>query len=252
MGSLASNLLEETEENHDAAKANDTAFRLYNTLARSLILGSENQKFKRPALPIELVRTILRLAGCRLEDSPLADAEGNTFDISSHNSSVQRTIWFYTEALQRTNHLWGVQLHTFSGNQGWVGNASQGCWSWFELAIYSSARGATRLTGFPSLKIGEDTYEIESSDDGEALKWLSHQNTKYKQGMFSYSGRVFGPEDVLWSYVAPGDRIVVLGCCQFGAWDCKGKDGYLQTWRFYDPERHPPAHENASPSAILG
>jgi len=61
--------------------------------------------------------------------------------------------------------------------------------------------------------------------------------------MFSYSGRVFGPEDALWSYVAPGDRIVVLGCCQFGAWDCKGKYGYLQTWKFYDPECHPPTHE---------
>jgi hypothetical protein len=131
-----------------------------------------------------------------------------------------------------------MQLHTLSGNQGWVENTSLGCWSWFDLMIYSPTEGTGRVDDFSTFKVDEETFGVKLGSDGLPLRWLSHPNIKYQAEPTAYAGSIFGPGHELWSHVSPGDRLVVMGCCRFPARACIGKDAYLKTWRYYDPESH--------------
>ena len=150
--------------------------------------------------------------------------------------------WFRSDPLtvQDIDKIWGFQLSTFSTNQGWVGDPNAGCWSWFEVAIYTPKSDDTvinlgqRLTR-PDLTVGDDTYILKTSTHGKECTWVSHRNSLYQRAFHSYDGDIFGCGHEIWSYLSPGDCIVVLACCQFGAWSCKGKGAALTFWEYYDP-----------------
>jgi hypothetical protein len=205
-------------------------------LSNALLLGSEDGTPSRPSLPVELVHVILRFADCKLEDISFAYSEPKPFEISSHDP-LERYLWFYTEPMQKLSHIWGIQLHTLSGNQGFPEDPRLGCWSWFELVIYSSnANESTeRVDGFSTFKVNDETFGVKLGPDGEPLKWFSHWNFNYYTEQTADAGQIFDLDHPLWSHVSPKDRLAVVACCQFPAWVCKGKGAYLKMWRIYDP-----------------
>jgi hypothetical protein len=102
--------------------------------------------------------------------------------------------------------------------------------------IYSSTEDRATVDGFPTFKVDEEIFGVKLGPDGMPLRWLSHRNKKYHTEPTPYAGPAFGPDHELWSHVSPGDRLAVIGCCQFPAWSCIGKDAHLTTWLYYDPE----------------
>lgn len=89
----------------------------------------------------------MRLAEYRLPSSKLTITENSEVDISS-SGSLDSCIWIHTPPLSRSDisKIWGMQLSTLSANQGWVGNRDAGCWSWFEIAIYTPVPAGGDLT----------------------------------------------------------------------------------------------------------
>jgi len=213
----------------------------YDHIANALSLGLKDEISKRPALPIELVRDILRIAEWKYEDLLcINQSQPRKFHIHTW-LYLKRSLFFFTEPLPESiSHIWGVQLHTFSGNQGWVDDPNYVCTTWFEVAIYTPVVGSVEEStpediSFPALMIGKQLHQIKQKSTKEALTWHSHANTEYRNEMLTYEGIVFGPDHQIWSHVSPEDRLVVLGCCQEQNWECKGEDGYLKVWQYYDP-----------------
>jgi hypothetical protein len=185
----------------------------------------------------------MRLSDCKIE-SPLSTYESTEFAITSQGP-LNSKAWFHTKPLSviDISRIWGMQLFTMSTNQGWISNPNSGCWSWFEVAIYRRkpppGENAEWMLTRPdfSIRLGNEEYVVRCRLNGEPLSWLSHRNEEYRREVRIYDGRVFGSDHELWSFLSPGDCIVVLAFCQFPGWSCKGGEALLRFWEYFEPQR---------------
>jgi hypothetical protein len=217
-------------------------------IADALKYGSKTEGNIRPPLPLELVRYIMRLADCKVH-SPLTLFTNNKFIITS-SGVLNSHIWIHTNPLSalEISKIWGMQLTTVSANQrSQQADQNIGCWSWFEIAIYTPkseerrqpGSDATRVnrnitrTGFD---IGNRVFELKYRPNGKGLSWISHRNETMGYKVHRYDGFLFGAHQSLWSQLSPGDCIVVLACCKFQGWSCKGERALLKFWEYLDPQ----------------
>ncbi|KAI5120728.1 hypothetical protein M0805_006434 [Coniferiporia weirii] len=144
------------------------------------------------------------------------------FSVTASGRSVASRLWWTTEPFS-ASHLGlpnTVRLSTLSGHQGWVSFPNRGSWSWFELAIVSSAPSqVAKVYGYNLVK---------TRANGTLLKWFSHRHPIKQNNSFqNYIGRLLGTEHEIWRYLSPGDRLAVFGCAQYPAWSCRGQKGVL-------------------------
>jgi len=193
-------------------------------LARCLRAGTSS----RPALPLELVLAILRLAGCTSHVPRIITSIEDSCEADSYGSEVTRESWFTTQPWTRTmlTNAARMQLVTISRDQGFCDNPSQGNWSWFEIEIMQMDKET------PTPKTHPET--------GQPLRWTSHHNVLGNREDSKREGEVFGCEHDIWRHLAEGDSIQVNVCAQFGGWMNIAKEGELRIWNYLEPVLHAP------------
>ncbi|KLO19531.1 hypothetical protein SCHPADRAFT_924442 [Schizopora paradoxa] len=225
---------------------------------------------QRPALPLEVVRSITRLADFVI-DAPHLDFFCDKFlRVLSVKWTARRRIWFESAPLTRRtiNKLATVQLTTIARHQGWTTHALEGSWSWLELAILkpknpdasptsenihdsgdstprSHSAVAALLNGWTEeepKELGEGEFgpnladRIKRKQDGTMLVWESHRIPVNAFSDAQYIGKKFiRDEDEIFEHIEEGDSIGVLCCAQRRFWECVGETGSLKFGIFFEP-----------------
>ncbi|KAF8602640.1 hypothetical protein BDV93DRAFT_523998 [Ceratobasidium sp. AG-I] len=201
-----------------------TLFKTYYTVAMALARGSESGS--RPSLPEELVLYICRLAGfCYFNRAYSQESEEKEVGIHSGGDLVS-WVWFKTPPLSKAmvNQIASVQLVTLSSHQGWVGDRSQGCWSWFEVGVAPPKRN---LEPYPRAK---------HLPDDSAASYLSHSNRLENIGKFEVCyGDSLDYTHPLWEHVEEGDILIVTLNAQFPGWVNRCQHGILMVNTWWEP-----------------
>lgn len=182
---------------------------------------------------------IMQLAQYKLPSPSLSLFENSELHITS-DGPLESQVWLHTQPLTpvEISKMCGLQLSTRSTNQGWVGNPNLGCWSWFEIAVYTKLDSNDLNARWDrcDLTIGEEIYVLKNFDFNKFTRWESHHNDSYSDEYQHYEGPIFDTDHEIWKHVNPGDVIAVLAVCQFAAWAVRGEAARLKFWELYDPQ----------------
>lgn len=125
-----------------------------------------------------------------------------------------RKVWFKTKpvSLDFCHRVIQLQLSTDSRDQGWVSDAKQGSWSWFEVAIFEN-----------------ETSTEPKVSDGRVLSWRSHANRMGDEtGNHSrHFGTIFDRRSEILDDLEEGNVIAVIGYTRFVGWENHGKHAEL-------------------------
>jgi hypothetical protein len=190
----------------------------------------------------------MRLADCKVE-SPLTRFISTRISIYGYSNETLRShVWFHTNPLTASDisRIWGMQLTTISRALGSYNSGITDSGSWFEIAIFSPKNQGQSQLASPSEMpssitevhpeftiLGGVDFAIKYRADGEALTWISHNNSGGEREATRYDGLVYGSRHELWSYLSPGDCIAVLACCKDGRL-CTGERALLKFWEHFD------------------
>lgn len=98
------------------------------------------------------------------------------FSIKSDDHQYNPYVWFKSKPLRNSfcHHVIQLQLSTDSHDQGWVSDAKEGSWSWFEVAIFENEHSSTAKVL-----------------DGRKLSWRSHANPIGEKAFSRNFGTIF-------------------------------------------------------------
>jgi len=195
---------------------------MWHELSRTLVRGATN----RPALPTELVLSVLAFADCLVPDSLRVETYYSRDTVTA--SSPTRRIWLATEPLDAAtlSRISGLQLHTVGRDQRWpeAVETDLGPRTWFEISIQRPKPGSSKWEHVHRLPKREEPYG-----------WISHYNVAEQQQSQPLSGQFFGPDHEIWRELHPGDRLAVAICIPQRPWSGTGMSARLDFWRRFEP-----------------
>jgi hypothetical protein len=137
--------------------------------------------------------------------------------IKAESDNVETAIWFKSEPLGRTfiNRVAQIQLCTDSFSQDFVGDPSQGSWSWFDLVVLPGSTSETP----------------KQTKDGSDMIWKSHSNQlgQSHAEKTRHFGNIFDRRSELLACLEPGDVIAIRVCARFRGWENHAHKGYVTT-----------------------
>ncbi|KAJ6541869.1 hypothetical protein B0H19DRAFT_1175016 [Mycena capillaripes] len=236
----------------------DEEFLLYHQLWRALFRGSEpfcrcpeNEKDRtaRPALPVELVRLIIRTAALMVPDRQQTQRSQRSIFIrvkTRDEEPVVSRVWFWTKPLDLANTA-AVQLVTLSRDQGWVSPATDVCHSWFEWGVFDErvpaqqeleAGTGAAVTGNEGAWRAEKSVQKEGKDPApnrRVLWHLTHGNPVADPQYQQHSGPRVGMDDEMWDGAKAGSVIAVRACAQQALWENDAQYGEILVWKWFEP-----------------
>ncbi|KAJ7444680.1 hypothetical protein FB451DRAFT_1376398 [Mycena latifolia] len=233
---------------------------LYHQLWRALLRGSDpstnplrqiaaNNRTARPALPVELVRLIVRAAPLMVPDRDQTHHAGRSVFVhvlTRDEEPVVSRVWFWTKPLA-VSKIAAVQLLTVSRDQGWVSPPTTVCPSWFEWGVFNGrvptedvpamGRGGT-ITGNEAA--WGTQRPTQTDGEGTAAKstatWRRTHGNPVAQGQYrQHAGARVGMDDEMWEGVTAGAVIAVRACAQQGMWENDARYGEILVWKWFEP-----------------
>ncbi|KAJ7462522.1 hypothetical protein FB451DRAFT_1139862 [Mycena latifolia] len=209
---------------------------LYHQLWRALLRGSgpsTNPPRKTPAahrtpraaLPVELVRLIVRAAPLMVPDRDQTHyAERSVFVhvVIREEEPVVSRVWFWTKPLA-VSKIAAVQLLTVSRDQGWVSPSTTVCHSWFEWGVFNG--------GVPT----EDAPGTGRDGTSKATWHRTHGNPVAQGQYRQHAGARVGMDDEMWEGVTAGTVLAVRACAQQAMWENDARYGEILVWKWFEP-----------------
>jgi hypothetical protein len=226
---------------------------LYHQLWRALLRGFDpflhpdhpdpERWTSRPALPVELVRLIIRTAALMVPDRQQTHRAGRSILVhvtTRDETPVVSRVWFRTKPLDLAKTA-AVQLVTMSRDQGWVSPPTEECHSWFEWGVFNC--------GIPAQDEGDVTgndreWRTESaapmsaagSVPDSAFVWKrTHGNPVASSLYEQQDGPQVGMDDEMWEAARAGAVIAVRACAQQALWDNDARYGEILVWKWFEP-----------------
>ncbi|KAG8950783.1 hypothetical protein FRC03_012748 [Tulasnella sp. 419] len=188
---------------------------------------------KRPGLPLNVVRKIMRMAGImapqprvfKSEYTSEPEEHDGLWGVAAEGSSVAQELWIVTHPLsgQMIRNMAQIQLRTRSRDQGWAGSSDPNSYSWFSLGV---------LTRLPGGVLGPKPDPTKASYMG---LWLSHNNNRGDPEIRDYAGKIFTADVEPVSGLSPGDRLVAWMHAQYGGWENFAEEGKIVYWEYFEP-----------------
>ncbi|KAI0076887.1 FabD/lysophospholipase-like protein [Panus rudis PR-1116 ss-1] len=128
------------------------------------------------------------------------------------DASYVQEVWFKSNSLDRTFCYRAIQLQlvTESHDQGFVDDATQGSWSWFEIAVMEN-----------------DEATAPKSVNGKPAVWRSHCNNLVSQEPTKHFGMLYDRRHELLNSIEIGNVLAVRACCRFPGWENYADSGKL-------------------------
>ncbi|KAF8171957.1 hypothetical protein K438DRAFT_1851974 [Mycena galopus ATCC 62051] len=210
---------------------------LYHQLWRALLRGNKSSQpcHARPALPVELVRLIVRAAGLVVPDSRQTCRAGRSVFIRVtiyDENPIASQVWFWTKPL-RVAHIAAAQLVTVSRDQGWVNPVTDVCHSWFEWGVFEGSIPSEKEAGIGG---GACTGNERAWTGGQWRR--SHGNPVASRHYGYHSGPRVGMDDEMWAGTnleAEWVSIAVRACAQQAAWENDSGYGEILVWKWFEP-----------------
>ncbi|KAF7365006.1 hypothetical protein MVEN_00371700 [Mycena venus] len=210
---------------------------LYHQLWRALLRGSEPSS--RPALPVELIRLIVRAAALMVPDRQQTHhakqcvfVRVKTYD----EEPVVSRVWFWTKPLHLADFA-AAQLVTVSRDQGWCAPLTDVCHSWFEWGVFNRGIPAEEEVGF-GRKHGAFTGDEKAwatRKAGQNVWRRSHGNPVANSLYQQHDGKQVGIEDEMWDNATEGSIIAVRACAQQALWENDARYGEILVWKWFEP-----------------
>lgn len=245
----------------------DQELLLYHQLWRALLRGSEpitqssgdpeyrgrdgkEDQITRPALPVELVRLIIRTVGFMVPDRQQTQRANRSVFVrvrTRYEEPVVSRVWFWTKPLNMAKTA-AAQLVTVSRDQGWVYPKTDISHSFFEWTALSNGsvpaqeeaaagpRGA--VTGNERAWRTENSVQKEganSASDHKALWRRTHGNPVADDRHQQHNGPRVGMDDEMWKGAKEGSVIVVRVCAQQALWENDARYGEILIWKWFEP-----------------
>ncbi|KAJ7462457.1 hypothetical protein FB451DRAFT_1266848 [Mycena latifolia] len=233
---------------------------LYHQLWRALLRGaypstspprptSPAHRTARSALPVELVRLIVRAASFIVPDRDQTHrAERSVFVhvVILDEEPVVSRVWFWTKPLA-VSKIAAIQLLTVSRDQGWVSPPTTVCHSWFEWGVFNGgvptedAPGTGRDGTITGNEAAWGTSRTTQTDgEGTAAKskatWRRTHGNPVAQGQYrQHAGARVGMDDEMWEGVTAGAIIAVRACAQQEMWENDARYGEILVWKWFEP-----------------
>ncbi|KAJ6486111.1 hypothetical protein C8R47DRAFT_1216732 [Mycena vitilis] len=230
---------------------------IYHQLWRALLRGlpptrqsecREESITIRPALPVELVRLIIRTADLMVPDRQQTQCAHRNLFLrvqTREEEPVVSRVWFWTKSLDVLN-IAAVQLITVSRDQGWVFPKTDVCHSWFEWAVLNGGIPTQEDPdiGAPVNFTGNEMAwkpdrparkEINGSADNQVLWHRTHGNPVADQRYQQHNGPKVGKDDEMWDGAQPGSVIAVRACAQQAMWENDARYGEILVWKWFEP-----------------
>ncbi|KAF7364954.1 hypothetical protein MVEN_00366200 [Mycena venus] len=206
---------------------------LYHQLWRTLLRGLDPA---RPALPVELVRLIVRAAALMIPDRQQTHrakqcvlVRVKTYD----EEPVVSRVWFWTKPLHLANFA-AAQLVTVSRDQGLVTDV---CHSWFEWGVFNGGIPAEEEVGF-GRKRGAFTGDEKAwatRKAGQTVWRKSHGNLAANSFYQQHDGKRVGIDDEMWDNATEGSVIAVRACARQAWWENDARYGEILIHRQLTP-----------------
>ncbi|KAJ7254552.1 hypothetical protein C8J57DRAFT_1347208 [Mycena rebaudengoi] len=234
---------------------------LYHQVWRALLRGSDSYSAplssgtraaptKRPSLPVELVRLVVRAAELMVPDRNQTQRTRRSVFIgvvTRDEAPIVSRVWFWTKPLDIAQ-IAAMQLVTLSRDQGWVSPPTETCHSWFEWGVFNAGvpphdetdiRGGVdgAITGNEAPWKSQRSVQTDRRESvlGEGTWRRTHGNLvacgRYEQ----YEGPRVGMEDELWEGVKAGAVIAVRACAQQALWENDALYGEILVWKWFEP-----------------
>ena len=191
--------------------------------------------FRRPPIPIELIRAISELANLVVLDHELSYSHQDSIEVRAHGAGVASKLWFTSEPFNRIQimHIAGVQVLTKSHDQGWASRRDQGSWTWFDMAVlpFPLASASQR-----EAESGVDALHAQATTD--TVTWRqSHYNPIASRPARWLNGPVVTIDDVMWDGVQEGQLyvIAVRANAQYAGWANYGEEAQVMVWKYFEP-----------------
>ncbi|KAK7048549.1 hypothetical protein R3P38DRAFT_3307396 [Favolaschia claudopus] len=203
----------------------------------SISQSDEVARCPRPALPVELVRLIIRAADLAVPWQTHRAGRSVFVRVTTREEEpVVSRVWFWTKPLDVEN-VAVVQLVTVSRDQGWVNPATEICHSWFEWGVFTSPpsaedadyRSKGTFTGFEN---------VWSTRKGGKEVWRkSHGNAVASRSYEQYFGTRVGVDEEMWANTSPGSvGVIAVRCCAEQAmWENDARYGEVRVWKWFEP-----------------
>ncbi|KAG9127484.1 hypothetical protein FRC07_013162 [Ceratobasidium sp. 392] len=188
------------------------------TLTKALAHGSNGPL--RRALPEKVVKCICWLAELSIPSNSLSQECSEPLVVPSRGPEVAIP-WFQTAPIpvEKHNQIIGVQLSTFSHDQGWVGDPTAGSWSWYQIQIVIDE--ASRLRG--------------KARWADPMSWVSHRNRMASPQSEYHRGQFFGASHEMLSVLQAGDCLEITANARFLGWKNYADQGKLQVFVRWEP-----------------
>ncbi|KAJ7716306.1 hypothetical protein B0H16DRAFT_459973 [Mycena metata] len=210
----------------------------YHQLWRALLRGSEPSS--RPALPVELVRMVVRASALMVPDNQQTHrAKEHVFvRVTTYDERpVVSQVWFWTKPLHLAN-VAAAQLVTVSRDQGWVSPRTDVCHSWFEWGVFCGGVPAEEEAEFGrrgGAVTGDEKAWATRKAGGQHIWRRSHGNPVANFLYQRHNGEQVGIDDEMWDNATEGSVIAVRACAQQALWENDARYGEILVWKWFEP-----------------
>lgn len=187
---------------------------LLHGLARALARGDG----KRPPLPLNIIRHVMRLAEC-IVPAPDLCLHTEQHTVVTSIGAQASTRWLVSPPMSALTmgRVAQLRLDTVSKDQGWADEGIKQSWSWFDVAIHSPADHLTTEVGRRKIAV------------------RSHVNNIASENFTHLSGALITADHFFWSHLKVGDIIVVHVCAKYPGWSNEAIQGWLRVWKWFEP-----------------
>ncbi|KAJ7639227.1 hypothetical protein FB45DRAFT_905023 [Roridomyces roridus] len=218
---------------HPAPSADERL--LYHQLWRAFLRGSQSSsssEHTRPALPVELIRMLIRAMGCMVPDNQQTKRPEESLFLrvtTRDEKPIASRVWFCTDPLNVVD-IAAIRLITFSRDQGWVSPPTDVCHSWYEWGVFprdvpAKAQATGALTG------NEPVWT-----KGKEAKWhRTHGNPVASRSYEQHDGPLVGLDDEMWLDAPAESVIVVRACAQQALWENNASCVEVLVWKWFEP-----------------
>ncbi|KAJ7437846.1 hypothetical protein B0H11DRAFT_2294178 [Mycena galericulata] len=204
--------------------------------------GAEETRTARPALPVELVRLIIRTAGLMVpnrQQTKRADRSVFVRVTTRDEAPVVSRVWFWTHPLDLAK-VAAVQLVTLSRDQGWVAPLTDVCHSWFEWGVVNGGVPPQDVGGDitgneGAWRAGREKQTEGKTSENESVWRRTHGNPVADSRYLQHDGPRVGMDDSFWDGAKAGSALVVRACAQQAMWENDARYGEILVWKWFEP-----------------